>query len=258
VRHGPSHRREEDVSIPPRPTEPPDDGIVYLESDGREDLSRALAEAARAVAAAEEKRRQGEAAAEAPLPVPEAGPAAHAASAVSAGAGFSELASRLADVEERLLAEQEESGRLREALLRKSADYDNLRRRAEKEKTDFFKFALSEVFSELLDVLDNFERALQHLSNGDEAAGTDVHVGIEMISRQLDEVLRKYGLEEVPALGLPFDPNVHEAVVREETVRAAAGTVLEVLLKGYVLNNRLLRPAKVKVAAAPPAGIGED
>jgi molecular chaperone GrpE len=177
---------------------------------------------------------------------------------VSPDTGFSELATRLADVEERLLTEQEESGRLREALLRKSADFDNLRRRAEKEKTDFFKFALSEVFSDLLEVLDNFERALQHLSNGDEAAGTDVHFGIEMISRQFGDVLKKYGLEEVPGLGLPFDPNVHEAVVREETAGISPGIVLAVLQRGYVLNGRLLRPAKVKVAAAPPAGIGED
>ncbi|HQR67773.1 MAG TPA: nucleotide exchange factor GrpE, partial [Thermoanaerobaculia bacterium] len=168
------------------------------------------------------------------------------------------MAARLADVEERLLTEQEESGRLREALLRKTADFENLKRRTEKEKTEFFKFALSEVFSDLLGVLDNFERALQHLSNGDAAAGTDVHVGIEMISRQLSEVLRKYGLEEVAAVGLPFDPNVHDAVLREESGATAPGTVLEVLQKGYFLNNRLLRPAKVKVAAAPAAGIGED
>jgi molecular chaperone GrpE len=242
------------VSRPPRRPSPPDEDIIYLESDGREDLARALAEAERAVAAAEEKRREDEAA----LPGPVAAEAEPAGPALSPEAGLSEIATRLADVEERLLTEQEESGRLREALLRKSADYDNLKRRAEKEKTDFFKFALSEVFSDLLDVLDNFERALRHLSNGDAAAGTDVHVGIEMISRQLGEVLKKYGLEEVPALDLPFDPNVHEAVVREETAGTPPGTVIEVLQRGYVLNGRLLRPAKVKVAAAPPPGIGED
>jgi molecular chaperone GrpE len=246
------------VSRPPKSPGPPDDGVVYLESDGREDLARALAEAERAVAAAEEKRRQPEAAPPGPtLPAPAVEPAVSAPPA-GGETRFSEMAARLADVEERLLTEQEESGRLREALLRKTADFENLKRRTEKEKTEFFKFALSEVFSDLLGVLDNFERALQHLSNGDAAAGTDVHVGIEMISRQLSEVLRKYGLEEVPAVGLPFDPNVHDAVLREESDETAPGTVLEVLQKGYFLNNRLLRPAKVKVAAAPAAGIGED
>jgi len=238
------------VSRPPRPPSSPEDGVVYLESDGRDEIARALAEAERAVAAVEEKRRQGE--------VPAGEPPAASGVAEAAEASFSQLATRLADVEERLLAEQEESGRVREALLRKTAEFDNLKRRAEKEKTDYFKFALSEVFRDLLDVLDNFERALRHLSNGDAEAGTDVHVGIEMISRQLGEVLRKYGLEEVSALGLPFDPNVHEAVVREETRVSPPGTILDVLQKGYLLNSRLLRPAKVKVAAAPRTDIGEE
>ncbi len=237
------------MSPPPRKPSSPEDEVVYLEGDGRDDLARAMADAERAVTAAEEKIRQAE--------TPSGEPPAAPALVGPAAPGFSELAARLADVEERLLTEQEESGRLREALLRKTAEFENLKRRTEKEKTDFFKFALAEVFSDLLDVVDNFERALRHLANGDAAAGTDVHVGIEMISRQLGEVLKKYGLEEVPALGLPFDPNVHEAVVREEVSGSPPGTVLDVLQKGYVLNNRLLRPAKVKVAAPPPADTGE-
>jgi molecular chaperone GrpE len=247
------------VSGPKRPPDSPEDGIVYLESEGKDEIARALAEAERAVAAVEEKRRQSELApAEPSLAAPATPPTASPSPPAGAETRFSELASRLADVEERLLNEQEEAGRLREALLRKSAEYDNLRRRSEKEKSEFFKFALSEVFGDLLEVLDNFERALQHLSNGDAAAGTDIHAGIEMIARQLGEVLKKYGLAEVPALGLPFDPNVHEAVLREETDRSAPGTVLEILRKGYFLNSRLLRPARVKVAAAPAAGSGEN
>ena len=72
-----------------------------------------------------------------------------------------------------------------------------------------------------------------------------------MIARQLADTLKKYGVVEVPARELPFDPNVHEAVVREVTETAAPGTVLEVLQKGYLLHDRLLRPARVKVAASP-------
>ncbi len=245
------------MSGPKRPPDPPEEGVVYLDSNGRDEIARALAEAERAVAAVEEKRRQGEPTPAEAAPAPAAPPTAPAEPAAGPDARFSEFASRLADVEERLLKEQEESGRLRETLLRKTADYDNLRRRTEKEKTEFFKFALSEVFGDLLDVLDNFERALRHLVSDDAAAGTDVHVGIEMIARQLGEVLKKYGLAEVPALGLPFDPNLHEAVVREETDAQPAGMVLEVLQKGYLLNSRLLRPAKVKVAVARAAGSGE-
>lgn len=244
----------------PRPPRRPGEEIVYLDHEGKDDLARALEEAERAVAAVEQKRRhQAEEAAHA---LRDEAVAGREPETVEAGpteapepddARLSQLAGQVAHLEERLTAEQEESGKLRSALLRKSADFENLKRRTEKEKSEFFKFALADVFGDLLEVLDNFERALQHLSNGDAAAGTDVSVGIEMISRQLGEVLRKYGLAEIPALGLPFDPNVHEAVLREEVAGSAPGTVLAVLQKGYVLNNRLLRPAKVKVSAAPEA-----
>ena len=241
---------------PRRPPSSPDDGVVYIDSDGAEDLSTALAEAERAVAAATEKRRHAEeaaavAVAAAVAPAPET---LVAAEAPPVEERLRELASKLAVVEERLLDEQEESGRLREALLRKTADFENVKRRTEREKSEFYRFALVDVFSEILGVLDNFERALPHLLSGDAASGSDVHVGIEMISRQLGDVLRGHGLAEVTALGLPFDPNVHEAVVREETRDAKPGTILEVLQKGYLLNDRLLRPAKVKVAAPPAAG----
>jgi len=245
------------VTTGPRPPRRPGEEIVYLNHEGKDDLARALEEAERAVAAVEQKRRnQAEEAAHA---LRNEGVAGREPEAVEAeapepdDARLSQLAGQVRHLEERLIAEQEDSGKLRSALLRKSADFENLKRRTEKEKSEFFKFALAEVFGDLLEVLDNFERALQHLSNGDAAAGTDVHVGIEMISRQLGEVLRKYGLAEIQALGLPFDPNVHEAVLREEAAGAAPGTVLAVLQKGYVLNNRLLRPAKVKVSAAPEA-----
>jgi len=241
---------------PPRRS---DEGIVFLESGGKDDLARALEEAERAVAAVEEKRRhQAEEAAHALVA---SGAAAETPEAVEAAEGdeieddprLTQLAGQVAHLEERLLAEQEESGKLRSALLRKTADFENLKRRTEKEKADYFRFALADVFDDLLSVLDNFERALQHLSSGDAAKGTDVHVGIEMIARQMGDVLKKYGLAEVAALGLPFDPNVHEAVLREETGGAPVGIVLAVLQKGYLLNNRLLRPAKVKVAASPQA-----
>ncbi len=235
---------------PPQPPPSPDDGVVYIEDEGAEDLAKALAEAERAVAAAAEKRRHvEEATAAAAAPVAAAPP-----EAPPLDEKLREIATKLAGAEERLLTEQEESGRLREALLRKTADFENLKRRTEREKSEYFRFALVEVFSDLLGVLDNFERALRHLVNGDAATGSDVHVGIEMISRQLGDVLRRNGLAEVAALGLPFDPNVHEAVVREESRDAEPGTILEVLQKGYLLNDRLLRPAKVKVAAPPAAG----
>ena len=107
---------------------------------------------------------------------------------------------------------------------------------------------------DLLGVLDNFERALEHAPA---SAGDDFRAGVEMIARQLTEVLRKHGVVEVEAEGVPFDPQVHEAIMREETAAVPHGTVVQVFQKGYVLNDRLLRAARVKVSAAPTAPAGE-
>jgi molecular chaperone GrpE len=136
----------------------------------------------------------------------------------------------------------------REDHLRAVADLQNFRRRTNEERATQLQFANEGIVSEILPVLDNFERALAH--RGD-ASSEEFQAGIDMIARQLGESLRKYGLVEVPALGLPFDPNVHEAVVKEQTTDTAPGTVLEVFQRGYMLNERLLRPARVKVAGAP-------
>jgi len=224
------HRAEED--------------IIFLETESRDDVARALAEAERAIEAVEEKHRRIEEARPAavvePVPVPPAPPAPDPRIGV--------LEDQVARERERAIRAEEDAGRVREALLRKSADFDNLKRRTEKDKADYFRFALAEAFTDILSVVDNFERALQHRSD---ATGDEFHAGIDMIARQLAETLKKYGVVEVPARELPFDPNVHEAVVREETESAAPGTVLEVLQKGYLLHERLLRPARVKVAASP-------
>lgn len=237
-----------------RPPRRNDDDIVYLDEDGGDDVARALAEAERAVAAVEERHRKVEP--EPPpsnLPKPVTAPAGDDAvaaqvEAMALGARVSALEDQLAKEADRALRAEEEAGRVREALLRKTADFENLKRRTEREKTDFFKFALAETFRDLLPILDNFERALAH--GADAAVKDDFRVGIEMIARQLSDALRKYGLAEIVAQGLPFDPNVHEGVVREETDAVPPGTVLDVLQKGYILNEKLLRPAMVKVAAA--------
>jgi molecular chaperone GrpE len=233
-----------------------DDGIIFLETESRDAVAKALEEAERAIEAVEERHRQKLEetlpAAPPPAPPPPPGPDPRVPALEAELAASVDRARRANDelegTRERAIRAEEEAGRLREALLRKSADFDNLKRRTEKDKSDYFRFALAETFHDLLGVLDNFERALAH--RGD-ASSEDFQAGIDMIARQLGEILRKYGLVEVPALGLAFDPNVHEAVVREETKDAAPGTVLEVFQKGYMLNDRLLRPARVKVAGAP-------
>jgi len=144
-------------------------------------------------------------------------------------------------------AEKEIAG-LRDAQLRKLAEFENFRKRTEREKAEYFRFALADFVRDLLPVLDNFERALGHAPA---AADDEYRLGIELIYRQLGESLKKRGLREVPTAG-PFDPNVHEAVAREESSEVEPSTILEVLQKGYYLNDRLLRPAFVKVAVAPP------
>ena len=230
-----------------------DDDIIFLETESRGDVARALAEAERAIEAVEERHRKHEAArpvaVAAPAPEPEPAPAPPVP--LPPDPRLAVLEDQLAKERERAIRAEEDSGRVREALLRKSADFDNLKRRTEKDKAEYFRFALAEALAEILGVVDNFERALAHRAD---ATGDEFHAGIDMIARQLTDTLKKYGVVEVPALGLPFDPNVHEAVVREETDSAAPGTVLEVLQRGYLLNDRLLRPARVKVAASVAAG----
>lgn len=232
-----------------------DDEIIFLETESRDAVAKALAEAERAIEAVEERNRQklDETSPPDPPPAPAAPITDPRVAVLEVEVSVARERARraqedLAATKERAIRAEEEGGRFRDALLRKSADFDNLKRRTEKDKAEYFKFALADAFHDLLAVLDNFERALAH--RGD-ASSEDFQAGIDMIARQLGDTLSRYGLVEVPALGIAFDPNLHEAVVREETEGAAPGAVLEVFQKGYTLNERLLRPARVKVAAAP-------
>lgn len=156
-------------------------------------------------------------------------------------------ASASADVRADLDRAAREIAELRDAQLRKLAEFENFRKRTEREKADYFRFALADFFRDLLPVVDNFERALGHAPT---AGDDEYRTGVELIYRQLSEALRKRGLTEVATDG-PFDPNVHEAVARQEAAGVEPNTILEVLQKGYYLNDRLLRPAFVKVAVAP-------
>jgi molecular chaperone GrpE len=144
---------------------------------------------------------------------------------------------------------------MRDRHLRKLAEFENFKKRTEKEKADYFKYALVDIVREILPVLDNFERALAHRGEGGEA--DEYHQGISLIYLQLSEILRRRGLSEVPTDGA-FDPNLHEAVARQETGEAPPNAILDVLQKGYFLNDRLLRPAFVKVAVPPGEGSSES
>lgn len=131
-------------------------------------------------------------------------------------------------------------------LLRLQADFDNYRKRTQKEKTEIIKYASERVVGELLPVLDNFDRAISSAQvNPDFSAFSQ---GVEMILRQLQTALNKEGLKAIEALGQPFDPNLHDAVLRVESEEHSENTVVEELQKGYYLNEKVLRPSMVKVS----------
>jgi molecular chaperone GrpE len=139
---------------------------------------------------------------------------------------------------------------LRDRSIRTLADFENFRKRAEREREESRRFAIADTVRDLLPVLDNLERALSA-----EGSVEDLKAGVEMVLRQLRESLRQRGVEEVKSRGEPFDPAFHEAVTREEDAGVAVPMVAEELQRGYTLHGRLLRPAMVRVAVPAP---GED
>ncbi len=130
-----------------------------------------------------------------------------------------------------------------EQYLRLMADFQNYKRRMEKERSDIHAFANEKLVTDLLVVLDNFERAMLH-SEGEDS----FKEGMNMIFLQLKDILTKAGLEEIQAEGQDFDPNLHDAVMMEDTDAVESGKVSAVLQKGYRLNGRVIRAAMVKVA----------
>lgn len=135
-------------------------------------------------------------------------------------------------------------------LLRQTADMENYKKRAVRERQDAVAFANENLLVKLLPVLDAFEMALAAAATGPSAAAS-LQAGIVMVSQQLKSALAEAGLEEIDASGKPFDPNTHEAVSQIETADAPEGQVVRQTRKGYRFRNRLLRPAGVIVAKKP-------
>ena len=144
-----------------------------------------------------------------------------------------------------------------ERLLRTTADFDNYKKRAAREKQDAIRFANETVLQKLIPVLDNFDMALAAAQASQGEGAASLQTGVKMIHQQLKSALSDAGLEEVDAAGKPFDPNLHEAVSQQETNEVPEGHVVQQLRKGYKLRDRLLRPAGVIVAKPPPAGSPE-
>lgn len=131
-------------------------------------------------------------------------------------------------------------------LLRKTAEFDNYRKRVERERVQLAESAASDLLEELLPLVDNLERALK-AETGSEGADA-YRRGVELIHQQLVELLRKRGVRPIEALGTDFDPHFHQAVAHENAEGRREGEVIEEFSRGYMLGDRLLRPAMVKVA----------
>lgn len=143
-----------------------------------------------------------------------------------------------------------EKATLYDQLLRRAAEFENYRRRIERERSDAYQRARVDVLVEFLPVVDNFERALSSL----EEIGGDAEAwrrGVELIHKQFQDALTKFGLEPVDAVGKTFDPHLHEAVTIEATDKHKENTIIEEFQRGYRIGDKLLRPSKVKVAATP-------
>jgi molecular chaperone GrpE len=136
-------------------------------------------------------------------------------------------------------------------LLRTTADFDNFKKRAVREKQDAIKFANEGLLEKLVPVLDSLDMALTATQGSQGEGGQSLQTGFSMIGQQLKKALADAGLEEVDATGKPFDPNLHEAVSQKETAEVPEGQVVQQLRKGYKLRERLLRPATVIVSKHP-------
>jgi molecular chaperone GrpE len=146
-----------------------------------------------------------------------------------------------------LAALRTERDEIYDRLLRKSAEFDNYRKRVERERREQADQSIIDLLQQLLLVVDDFDLAL-NAETGEETSA--YRKGVELIHAKLYEVLRKYGVRPIEALGADFDPNIHQAVLHETSPESREGEVIGELRRGYMLGDRLLRPAMVKVAKA--------
>ena len=153
----------------------------------------------------------------------------------------------LKDLKSRLEAKEQEAGETYERLLRVSAEFDNYKKRAAREMEDFRKFANQSLIKEMLSVVDNLELA-KNSSNDHKGIDKDLVRGLDMTHKEILKIFERFNVKPIDSKGKPFDPAFHEAVMQEETDDFAKNTVVNELQKGYMIHDRLLRPAMVVVA----------
>ena len=155
----------------------------------------------------------------------------------------------LDQAEQQIATLRSEKQALYEQLLRRQAEFDNFRKRLERERLESQDRIKAETLKQFLPILDNFERALKHATvRDDEGNDGGLRTGVELIYKQLVDLVQRQGLEAIKAVGQPFDPHLHEAVTTTPSDEVAENTVLEELQRGYLYNGKLVRPATVRVS----------
>jgi molecular chaperone GrpE len=153
---------------------------------------------------------------------------------------------------------QAEAAEWKDRFLRKAAEFENFRKRSERDRNESIQLAKGSIFLELLPVLDACERALAAFPEEDKAGLDHYRSGVELLYRQVRDVLGRLGVVPIEADSKPFDPNIHEALAREESADYEDNTVLRVLRRGYMFRDRLLRPAQVAVSTRPAPAAKSD
>lgn len=158
-----------------------------------------------------------------------------------------------AEYKQALTAKTEECQALQDKYLRLAAEFENYKRLAQKEQRDYSRFANESLLKEILPILDNLERAIKASKEASQAGGKGDGLiqGVELTLKQFGEVLSKFGVQPIASVGQVFDPTRHQAVARVESDKVPSNTVAEEYQKGYLLHERVLRPAMVSVATAP-------
>ena len=144
-----------------------------------------------------------------------------------------------------------ENAELKDRLQRRQADFENYRKRVERERSETYNRVVADIASKLLPVMDNLKRALEAEASVEASESDEFRhflSGVDLISKQLNGVLDALGVKPIAAVGEPFDPHIHEAVVTEETDEYEPDTVMQEIVSGYRLGDKLIRPALVKVA----------
>ncbi len=161
-------------------------------------------------------------------------------------------------MEEKVKAAEDKASENYDRLLRATAEFDNYKKRSAREFQESKKYANAAFIKQLLPVIDNLERAVESTEGAGDDSGQGVIEGVKMTLSEIVKVLDKFNIKPLESEGKPFDPNFHQAVIQEETNEVPENTVVKEMLKGYLLHDRLIRPAMVAVSKAAAESTGEN